>query len=96
MLAEVSEGVGLITFNALRACDEVVVPVETGFFSLHGLTKMMETLEVLRDKLDKDVKIRVLPTQYDTRTKLAREVLSELRSRFRDYLMQSTINFNTN
>jgi chromosome partitioning protein len=36
--------VGLLTFNALKACDEVIVPVETGFFSLHGLAKMMETL----------------------------------------------------
>src|SRR4051794_19793814 len=87
--------VGLITFNALRACDEVIVPVETGFFSLHGLTKMMETLEVLRDKCNNEIQVRVLPTQYDTRTKLGREVLSELRSKFRDYLMHSTINFNT-
>ena len=87
--------VGLITFNALRACDEVIVPVETGYFSLHGLGKMMETLEVLRDKCKKDVAIRVLPTLYDTRTKLAREVLSELRAKFRDYLMESTVNFNT-
>src|SRR5205823_6061945 len=88
-------GVGLATFNALRACDEVIVPVETGFFSLHGLTKMMETLEVLRDKCNNEIQVRVLPTQYDTRTKLGREVLSELRSKFRDYLMHSTINFNT-
>ena len=87
--------VGLITFNALRACNEVIVPVETGYFSLHGLTKMMETLELLRDKCNKDVAIRVLPTLYDTRTKLAREVLSELRAKFRDYLMESTVNFNT-
>jgi chromosome partitioning protein len=87
--------VGLITFNALRAADEVVVPVETGYFSLHGLGKMMETLEVLKDKCDKEIAIRVLPTLYDTRTKLAREVLSELRAKFRDYLMESTVNFNT-
>ncbi len=87
--------VGLITFNALRACDEVIVPVETGFFSLHGLTKMMETLEVLREKCGNQITIRVLPTLYDTRTKLAREVLSELRAKFRDYLMDSTVNFNT-
>jgi chromosome partitioning protein len=87
--------VGLLTFNALRACDEVIVPVETGFFSLHGLTKMMETLEVLRERCGKDILIRVLPTLYDTRTKLAREVLSELRSKFREYLMESTVNFNT-
>jgi chromosome partitioning protein len=87
--------VGLITFNALRACDECIVPVETGFFSLHGLTKQMETLEVLKDRCEKDILIRVLPTLYDTRTKLAREVLSELRAKFRDYLMESTVNFNT-
>jgi len=86
---------GLLTFNALRACDQVIVPVETGFFSLHGLAKMMETLEMLRERCDKDILIRVLPTLYDTRTKLAREVLAELRSKFRGYLMESTINFNT-
>jgi cellulose biosynthesis protein BcsQ len=87
--------VGLITFNALRACDEAIVPVETGYFSLHGLAKMMETLEMLRDRCDKEILIRVLPTLYDTRTKLAREVLSELRNKFREYLMESTVNFNT-
>jgi chromosome partitioning protein len=87
--------VGLLTFNALRACDEVIVPVETGFFSLHGLARMMETLELMREQCGREIQIRVLPTQYDTRTKLAREVLAELRSKFRDYLMQSTINFNT-
>ncbi|HEY7090452.1 MAG TPA: AAA family ATPase [Tepidisphaeraceae bacterium] len=87
--------VGLLTFNSLKASEEVIVPVETGFFSLHGLTKMMETLELLRDRCGKDILIRVLPTLYDTRTKLAREVLSELRGKFREYLMESTVNFNT-
>ncbi len=87
--------VGLITFNALKACDEVVVPVETGYFSLHGLAKMMETLEVMKDRCGRDILIRVLPTLYDTRTKLAREVLSELRAKSEDYLMESTVNFNT-
>ncbi len=87
--------VGLLTFNALRACAEVLVPVETGYFSLHGLGKMMETLEELKELYNRDVSIRVLPTLYDTRTKLAREVLSELRAKFRDYLMESTVNFNT-
>src|SRR5450432_2323015 len=87
--------VGLLTFNSLKASDQVVVPVETGFFSLHGLARMMETLEVLRERCGKEIVIRVLPTLYDTRTKLAREVLSDLRNKFRDYLMESTVNFNT-
>jgi chromosome partitioning protein len=88
-------GVGLLTFNALRSADEVIVPVETGFFSLHGLAKVMETLEMLKERCNKDLLIRVLPTLYDTRTKLAREVLQELRAKFRDYLMESVVNFNT-
>ncbi len=87
--------VGLLVFNALYAAHEVIVPVETGFFSLHGLSKMMETLEHLGGKLGRKLGVRVLPTLYDTRTKLAREVLSELRSRFGDYLMESAVNFNT-
>lgn len=87
--------VGLITFNALVAADEVIVPVETGFFSLHGLTKMLETLEELKERAGKDMLVRVLPTLYDTRTKLAREVLSELRGKFRELLTEATINFNT-
>jgi chromosome partitioning protein len=87
--------VGLITFNALKACDEVIVPVETGYFSLHGLAKMMETLDLMREKCGKHIAVRVLPTLYDTRTKLAREVLSELRAKFKNYLMESTVNFNT-
>ncbi|HZZ44819.1 MAG TPA: AAA family ATPase [Tepidisphaeraceae bacterium] len=87
--------VGLLTFNALRAADEVIVPVETGFFSLHGLAKMMDTLEIMRKQLGREISVRVLPTLYDTRTKLAREVLAELRSRFGAHMMASTVNFNT-
>lgn len=88
-------GVGLLTFNALVAADEVIIPVETGYFSLHGLARMIETLEELKAKSGKDIMVRVLPTLYDTRTKLAREVLAELRGKFRDVLMRSTVNFNT-
>lgn len=87
--------VGLITFNALKACDEVIVPVETGFFSLHGLTKMVQTLDVMKIQAARDVRVRILPTLYDTRTKLAREVLSDLRAKFKGQLMESTVNFNT-
>ncbi len=88
-------GVGLLTFNALVACDEAIVPVETGYFSLHGLARMVETLEELKEQAGKTTNIRVLPTLYDTRTKLAREVLAELRGRFSDVLMRSCVNFNS-
>ncbi|MEM6561850.1 MAG: AAA family ATPase [Planctomycetota bacterium] len=88
-------GVGALTFNALYAADECIVPVETGYFSLHGLARMLETLDELKEIADKSVAVRILPTMYDTRTKLAREVLAELRQRFGDSLMKSVVNFNT-
>ena len=87
--------VGLLTFNAMRAAAEVVIPVETGYFSLHGLSKQLELLEQLRKQCRQDLRIRILATLYDIRTKLAREVLAELREQFSELLMESSINFNT-
>ncbi len=87
--------VGLLTFNAMRACAEVLIPVETGYFSLHGLSKQLELLEQLRKQCRQEIRIRILATLYDIRTKLAREVLAELRDQFSELLMEATINFNT-
>ncbi|MBN1846837.1 MAG: AAA family ATPase [Sedimentisphaerales bacterium] len=87
--------VGLLTFNALRAADEVIIPVETGYFALHGLAKQLETLTVLREQCRQEICFRVLATMYDVRTKLAREVLNELRKHYGPEMFQSVINFNT-
>ncbi len=87
--------VGLLTFNAMRAAAEVLIPVETGYFSLHGLSKQLELLEQLRKQCRQEIRIRILATLYDIRTKLAREVLAELRDQFGELLMEATINFNT-
>ncbi len=87
--------VGLLTFNAMRASSDVIIPVETGYFSLHGLTKQLELLEQLRKQCHQELRIRILATLYDIRTKLAREVLAELREQFGGMLMEATINFNT-
>jgi len=87
--------VGLLTFNAMRSSSDVIIPVETGYFSLHGLTKQLELLEQLGKQCHQDLRIRILATLYDIRTKLAREVLAELREQFGNLLMDATINFNT-
>jgi len=87
--------VGLLTFNALRASTDVVVPVETGYFSLHGLSKQLETLNILCERCSQEVDVRVLASMYDVRTKMAREILAELRSHFGDKMFKTTVNFNT-
>ena len=74
--------VGLLTFNALRSADEVIIPVETGYFALHGLARQLETLKVLKQQCRQEIQVRILPTMYDVRTKLAREVMSELKKQY--------------
>jgi len=74
--------VSLLTFNALTAATDVIVPVETGYFALHGLSKQLETLDILCQRNNHQVNVRVLASMYDIRTKMARDVLAELRSHF--------------
>ncbi len=87
--------VGLLTFNALRASSDVIVPVETGYFALHGLSKQLETLSILCQRSNQKVNVKVLASMYDIRTKMAREILSELRNHFGDKMFKTTVNFNT-
>jgi chromosome partitioning protein len=86
---------GPLMRNGLRAASEVVIPVDTGFFSLHGLTRQLATMEELGARFGNRPKVRVLPNQYDVRTKLAREILAEVRNKFKGVVLETIINFNT-
>ena len=87
--------IGLLTFNALRSADEVLVPVETGYFCLESLQQQLETLEVLRKQYNQEFRVRIVPSLYDVRTRLAREILGRLKSQYNGLLSKATINFNT-
>lgn len=87
--------VGFLTQSALNAADEVVVPVDTGYFALHGLSKQLDTIREMREATGRPLIVRILANLYDVRTKLAREILSELRKRHSDAMFTSYINFNT-
>jgi chromosome partitioning protein len=87
--------IGLLTFNALRAATDAVVPVETGYFALHGLSKQLETLGILCKRCSQQIDVRVMASMYDLRTKMAREILAELRAHFADKMFKTVVNFNT-
>jgi len=87
--------VSLLTFNALKAADDVIVPVEMGYFSLHGLSKQLETLNVLCERCNQQINVTVLASMYDIRTKMAREILGELKSLFADKMFKTIVNFST-
>ncbi|MHC4126000.1 MAG: AAA family ATPase [Planctomycetota bacterium] len=87
--------VGLLTFNALRASTDVIVPVETGYFALHGLSKQLETLSILCKRCNQQINVKVLASMYDIRTKMAREILAELCEHFGEKMFRTVVNFNT-
>jgi len=86
---------GLLMVNAIRAAEDVIIPVDTGFFSLHGLTRELQTVEEISAAAGHKVGVRVVANQYDVRTKMAREILAELRKRFNGMLYSTIVNFNT-
>ncbi len=87
--------IGLLTFNALRAADEVLIPVETGYFAMQGSVRQTQTIRMLARRVGHHVRFGVLPTMYDVRTKLAREILAELKKHFPEDLLPLVINFNS-
>jgi chromosome partitioning protein len=73
--------IGFLTFNALRAADEVLVPVETGFFALKGADKQVATIERLVERVGKPLPYRLVPTLFDAGRAVDRDVLDSLRRR---------------
>ncbi|HEV8112063.1 MAG TPA: AAA family ATPase [Planctomycetota bacterium] len=74
---------GLLSVNALAAASEVLVAIQTEFLALQGMSKLVEILQLLRKRLNPKLEITgILPCLYDSRLKLAREVLAEIRKFF--------------
>ncbi len=87
--------IGLLTFNALRAAREVIIPVETGYFALAGAVKQTATLQVLADRVGHEICLYVLPTLYDVRTNMAREIVTELKKHFGDRVLNIPIHYSS-
>ena len=82
----------LLTIMALVASDELVVPLQTEFFALEGLTQLMKTIERIKSKLNPTLEIRgILLTMYDRRNKLSAEVESEVRNYFREKVYSTVV-----
>jgi chromosome partitioning protein len=94
VLIDCPPNVGLLTFNALRAASEVIVPLETSFFAIDGVQKLLETISLLSDRIGHDLDVRVLPTLYDGRTRYARQTLGDIRELFKELCFDTVIRMN--
>jgi chromosome partitioning protein len=93
-LVDCPPNVGILTFNALRAAGEVLVPLETSDFAIHGVQKLLETIALLADRIGHRLDVRLLPTLYDGRTRYARETLARIRGLFPDLCTDAVIRSN--
>lgn len=90
-LIDCPPSIGLLTFNALRAADEVLIPVETGFFSLQGAGRQINTIRALAKRLGGATPYRLLVTMHDENSSLGNELLEELKRRFGDRVIPTAI-----
>jgi chromosome partitioning protein len=73
--------IGLLTFNALRAADEAIIPVETGFFSLKGSERQAAAIQAMSTRLERELPLRILPTLHRPSAKLATDLLAAIERR---------------
>jgi chromosome partitioning protein len=86
--------IGILTFNALFACSEAIIPIETGMFALHGLARLMETVRLVNSKRMTRITVNALLTMFDRRTRIANESLNEIQKHLGEQVFCSIINFN--
>ena len=92
ILIDCSPSLGLITINALTAADSVVVPVQCEYFALEGLGKLLNTIKIIQQRLNKELQIEGLVlTMYDVRLRLANQVVEDVRGHFKDRVFETMI-----
>lgn len=83
ILIDLPPSLSLLTVNGLIASDEVLIPVQTGYYSLEGLGQLLETIELVRNNLEHPLRVSgAVITMYDKREHLSREVAKNIRSHF--------------
>jgi len=95
VLIDCPPSLGLLTLNALVASNSVLIPIQSEFLAVEGLKSLSETVKLVQDNFNKDLKILgILITMHNKRLRLARKVLNLLKSNFKNKLFKTKINRN--
>lgn len=96
IIIDCSPSLGLITVNALTAADSVIIPVQCEYFALEGLGKLLNTIKIVQSRLNTELSIEgILLTMYDTRLRLANQVVDEVKTHFQQMVFDTVIHRNT-
>lgn len=96
IIIDCSPSLGLITVNALTASDSVIIPIQSEYFALEGLGKLLNTVRIVQTRLNPKLNIEgLLITMYDSRLRLARMVVEDVRGHFKRLVFDTLIYRNT-
>ena len=92
IIIDCSPSLGLITVNALTAANSVIIPVQAEYFALEGISKLLNTIRIIKGKLNAGLRIEgFLLTMYDARLRLANEIFEELKGHFGEMVFNTVI-----
>ena len=94
ILIDCPPSLGILTINAIRVSDEVVIPVETSRFSLQGVDHLMDIITLVRERLDHEVKCRVLITMFDSRLRHSFAMFETFKEKFGALLFDTIVHIN--
>lgn len=95
IIVDCPPSLSLLTINALTVAKEIIIPVQTEFFALEGMGKLINTVEIVKQRLNRDLKITgILPTMFDGRTNLSKEVIEKINEYFGNKVYKTKIRKN--
>ena len=95
ILIDCSPSLGLITVNALTVADSVIIPVQCEYFALEGISKLLNTIRIIKQKLNPTLEIEgFLLTMYDSRLRLANQIYDEVKRHFQELVFKTVIQRN--
>jgi len=96
IIIDCSPSLGLVTLNALTCSDSVIIPIQCEYFALEGLGKLLNTINIVQKRLNSNLSIEgMLLTMYDTRLRLANQVIDEVKTHFQQIVFDTIIHRNT-
>jgi len=95
IIIDCAPSLGLLTLNALAAAESVIVPIQCEYFALEGLGKLLNTIKIVQQRLNNELTIEgLLLTMYDTRLRLANQVVEEVKQHFQNMVFKTIIHRN--
>ena len=95
ILIDCSPSLGIITVNALTAADSVIIPAQCEYFALEGLSKLLNTIKIIKSKINSQLEIEgFVLTMYDSRLRLHNQIYEEVKQHFQELVFTSVIHRN--